>query len=288
MLRSSGSLIGGLLAALVIAFAVMPVQQAFAQEAINMPAATQPSKGRWVLRNQVQYREARSHPETGDHGFREWTIWNNLAYGLTSEISLNLSVPVKHRRFVDGGDSSTHRDWGVGDLTLQGKWRIHQHDFGPIDTSRFSLIAGLEIPTFDSNMSTESVNPIVGGVYTHVQGRHGFNLAGQYKFNTGTGANINLGGGLGKSDAFFYDASYLYRLAPSAYGPDSEGALYGVLELNGVYETNGDNEMFLSPGLMYEARTWTIEMSVQIPVWEDLDRRPASRFNIVAGLRLLF
>jgi hypothetical protein len=179
-------------------------------------------------------------------------------------------------------------DTGIGDLMLQGKWRIHQHDFGPIDTSRFSIIAGLEIPTFDNHFSTEGVNPIIGGVYTHVQGRHGFNIAAQYKFNTGSGTQFNLGGGLGSADALFYDASYLYRLSPAEYTPDTLGAWYALIELNGIYETNGDNEISLTPGIMYEARTWTIEAGVRIPVWQDLDRRPETRFEVIAGLRLLF
>jgi hypothetical protein len=264
------------------------IQRAHSQESINMPAATQPSQGKFVLRNQFRYLEARTHPETGDHGFREVTIWNNLAYGITGELSLNLSVPVKYHRYVHGDHPGTHKHWGIGDLILQAKWRIYQHDFGPIDTSRFSLIAGLEIPTFDSNMSSESLNPIIGGVYTHVQGRHGFNIAGRYKFNTGTGTAFNLGGGSGKADALFYDASYLYRLAPGQYGPDTKGAWYALVELNGIYETNGDNEIALTPGIMYEARTWTVEAGIRIPVWQDLDRRPETRFEAIVGLRLLF
>jgi hypothetical protein len=263
------------------------IAPASAQEPVTSPAATQPSTGRWVLRNQVRYLEARRDPLTGDHGFRELTFWNNLAYGVRRDLSLNLSVPIKRQRYVHGDHAGTHSHWAIDDLLLQAKWRIYQHDFGPIDTSRFSIIAALEIPTF-MDTSTESVNPMIGGVYTHVQGRHGFNVSGQWKFNTGTGAPVNLGGGRGKHDALFYDASYLFRVVPEAYGPDTPGAWYAVLEMNGVYESNGDNELFVTPAVMYEARTWTIEAALRIPVWQDLDRRPKTRFVTYAGLRLLF
>lgn len=260
---------------------------AHAQEPINSPAATQPSVGRWVLRNQFKYMEAGTHPETGESDFRQFTVWNNIAYGITSDLSMNLTVPIYHERFTNSGGSRDHAT-GIGDLTLMAKWRIHQHDFGPIDTSRFSILAGLEIPSFDNHFSTRGVNPIIGGVYTHVQGRHGFNLSGRYKFNTGRGTPANLGGGKGRDDALFYDASYLFRLDPAEYGPDTLGAWYALVEFNGIYETNGDNEIFIGPGIMYEARTWTVEAAVQLPIHRDVDRRPKSQYIVTLGLRLLF
>lgn len=273
----------------VAALSTLPsLQNAAAQEAINSPAATQPSTGRWVFRDQVEYLEARENPRTGDHGFRQFTDNISIAYGIKSDLSINALVPVRYQRMRDGETGDRESDFGIGDINLQLKWRVHQHDFGPIDTSRFSLIGGVQIPTFMRPFSTESVNPSVGGVYTHVQGRHGFNASGIFKFNTGTGTRNNLGGGDGKADALFYDASYLYRLSPAQYTADSTGALYGVVELNGIYETNGDNELFLAPGIMYEAQTWTVEASVKLPVWQELDRRPETRFVAIVGLRLLF
>jgi hypothetical protein len=261
---------------------------AAAQEPINSPAATQPSTGRWVLRNQFQYLEAREDPRTGDRDFREFTGLNLLTYGIQRDLSISALLPVKYRRMRDGATGDRESDFGIGDVTAQLKWRIHQHDFGPIDTSRFSIIAGLQIPTFVRPFSTESVNPMIGGVYTHVQGRHGFNVSGVYKFNTGTGTEHNIGGGNGKADALFYDASYLYRVSPAVYTAETLGAWYGVVEFNGIYETNGDNELFIAPGIVYEARTWTIEASVQLPIWQDLDNRAETRFRAVVGLRLLF
>ncbi|HRP62748.1 MAG TPA: transporter [Phycisphaerales bacterium] len=262
-------------------------ESAHAQEPINSPAATQPSTGRWVVRQQVKYLEARRHPITGDDDFSKVVSWTNIAYGVAHNFSMNLSIPIEHERYRDAS-GARHRDTGLADVTLMGKLRLWQHDFGPIDTSRFSLLAGVEIPTYDHPFSSRGANPIIGGVFTHVHGRHGVNLSGRYKFNTGRGTKFNLGGGRGKADALLYDASYLYRLAPAQYDADTLGAWYGVVELNGIYETNGDNELFIAPGIMYEARTWTIEAAVQIPAWQDLDRRGKTRFIATLGVRLLF
>jgi hypothetical protein len=65
-------------------------------------------------------------------------------------------------------------------------------------------------------------------------------------------------------------------------------SVFGVLELNGIYETNGDNELFLSPGLQYKKKRMTLEATVQIPVWQDLDNRPESDLLVGAGIRLRF
>lgn len=261
---------------------------ASAQEPINSPAATQPSTGRWVVRDQLKYLEAREHPDTDDRGFRQFSNRISIAYGIRNDLAATFSVPLHHRRFRSGDDGQRDNDFGLGDVTAQLKWRLYQNDFGPIDTTRFSLLTSVQIPSFDRPFSSESVNPGIGGVLTHVQGRHGFNVSGVYQLNTGTGTETNLGGGSGKADALSYDASYLFRLDPAQYTPESTGALYGVVEFNGLYETNGDNELFISPGLMYEARTWTIEAAIQVPIWQDIDRRPETRFAAVLGLRLLF
>jgi hypothetical protein len=277
-----------LLSTLLLILVVGASRSAHAQEAVISPAATQPSTEHWVLRHQLRYLEARDHPRTDQRNLRQLTNNFNIAYGIRNDLSANVNVPLIYRQSRDGATNERDRDFGLGDVTAQIKWRIHQHDFGPIDTSRFSLIAGVQVPTFDRPFSTESVNPSVGGVYTHVQGRHGFNLSAIYKFNTGTGSATNLTGGDGKADALRYDGSYLYRLDPATYTSETKGAWYAVVELNGIYETNGDNELFISPGIMYEARTWTIEAAVQVPIWQELDHRAETKFVAIVGVRFLF
>lgn len=262
--------------------------QLVAQEAINSPAATQPSRGVWVVRSQFRFLEAGADPVSGSGPFHQATVWNNLAYGVSGQFSLNLTVPFEYRDYHRAPGGALRRDWGVGDAVIAGKWRIYQNDFGPIDSGRLSLIGGLQVPTGSRPFSTESFNPEAGAVYTHVQGRHGFNLSAVYKFNTGSGTEFNLGGANGRADALCYDASYLFRLVPARYTAESTGAWYAVAELNGVYETNGDNEPLLSPGIMYEAPTWTVELSVQVPVFAEVSKRAKTRYTVVAGFRKLF
>ena len=47
-------------------------------------------------------------------------------------------------------------------------------------------------------------------------------------------------------------------------------------------------ELFLAPGIMYEAQGWALEASVQLPALQDLDHRPDNEFTVTVGVRMLF
>jgi hypothetical protein len=119
-----------------------------------------------------------------------------------------------------------------------------------------------------------------GGVFSLVHDRHGFNASVLWEFYTGDDDD--------DSDSLRYDLSYLFRLSPTEYTENTEGALYAVVELNGNYGTNGDNQLFLSPGIMYEARTFTLDATIMIPVWQDLDYRADVEIAAGAGIRISF
>jgi hypothetical protein len=87
------------------------------------------------------------------------------------------------------------------------------------------------------------------------------------------------------ADVWRTDLAYLYRLFPAEFTLDSTGGLYLVGELNTVYETNADVEMFLSPGIMWETARWVIEASVQLPVWTDIDFRGETEYVFFVGVR---
>jgi hypothetical protein len=271
---------------------------AWAQEAIQTDAATQPSVGSFVLRQQIRFTSLKNDPALHENIQSEWESRTSLSYGITPTLSITASLPLLLRERRVGPETPPEREtttFGVGDIPVMLKYRIFHRDTSPVDTTRFSLMAGAELPSFDRPFSSESVDPIVGAVLTAIRGRHGFNQAVQYKFNTGGAVHSHphdrrygMMPGDGPDDALFYDSAYLFRVDPAVYTAGTHAATYAVLELNGVYETNGDNEILLSPGLLYEARTWAGEISVQFPIVQDVDRRPEVRYSVVAGLRFLF
>ncbi|MEL7240082.1 MAG: hypothetical protein AAGK78_14590, partial [Planctomycetota bacterium] len=149
------------------------------------------------------------------------------------------------------------------------------------------LLAGTSVPVGREPFTSDSFDPMVGGVYTLIYDRHGFNASARYRFNRDDDRTY-VHAGAGDDDAVFLDSAYLWRLAPERYTADTTGSWYAVLESSYVYETSGNNELSLAPGLMYEGRTWAFEASVLLPVWQDIDGRPEPEFGATVGLRYFF
>jgi hypothetical protein len=127
---------------------------------------------------------------------------------------------------------------------------------------------------------------MIGAAATYIAGRHGANASVQYKFNTGHHLHA-IRGGMGHDNAIFYNASWLYRITPAQYKATTRAATYFVLEANGIYETNGDDEILIAPGFMIEAKHTAFEFSIQLPVLQNMEERPETHFTIMLGIRFL-
>ena len=259
---------------------------ALAQEAMYTNAATMPSPGVSVIREQVHYYRYGGNPNTGADHTDQLEFLTSWQLGLDRALSLTLDVPIEFRNTVD--NDTDDRDKGVEDIDLMLKYRIYQDDSGGIDTFRIALMGGVSFASGDDHdFSTGSVNPAIGGVVTKVWGRHGFNQDVIYRFNTGGDFASNMGGD-GPDDALKFDTAYLFRIAPTEYTEHTTGAWYATAEINGLYETGGDTELRFSPGFMYEGREFVFQIMTQFPLWHDLKDRGELDVAIGIGVRLLF
>lgn len=258
-----------------------------AQEATHTPAATQPAEGNWYLRQKVQYVRLGRDPSPADRDIDKIVSTTMLSYGLARDVSLTLDLPVQFESSRSNTSGDLDRSFGVDDIGVTLKWRPLQWDLGPVDSVRVAFIAGVEVPTYDGKFSSQGFDPVVGGVMTAIVGRQGFNQALRYKFTT-DGQAFPTRAGDGDADALFYDTSYLFRLAPEEYTAQTEASTYLTLELSGVYETNGDNEIVLGPGIVYEARTFALEATIGWPIVRHVDERPSTDMVLSLGFRVLF
>lgn len=276
--------IGPFVAAAMVVFAASP---ALAQEAMYTEAATMPSPGTGILRTQVHYYRTGLNPITGETEESTLEVMNGIQYGLLRGLSLTLEVPVEFT-WEDQPSGDTDFDKGVADLDLMLKYRVYMDNPGGVDTTRVALMAGAEIASGDDrDFSSQSVNPYLGGVFTTVVGRHGFNQDLMYQFNTGGTRGRNSGGD-SPPDAFHHATAYVYRIFPDAFTSESVGAYYLTAEFVGLYETNGDYELNFSPGIMYEGRTWGAEAMLLLPVLDELDDRAELDIGLGFGLRFSF
>lgn len=271
--------------AAAVALVLQPVR-ALAQEATNTPAGTQPSVGSFYFREKLQYVRLDDDPSPADREIDKLVATSYLAYGVTRTLSISAEVPVVYEQ--NNPDSGpTNVDAGLNDITLVAKWRPLQLDLGPVDSVRFAVFGGAEVPSGDGDLSSHSVDPIVGGVVTAILGRHGINQALTYKWNT-SDDRFTVRPGDGRDDAVRFDTAYLYRLAPAAYTATTTAATYLTFEANGLYETGGDWEVVAGPGILYEARTFALEATLGLPVLQEVEDRPETRVVLTVGLRILF
>lgn len=265
---------------------VPPAGVAFAQEAINTPAATQPAVGKLYLREKFQYLRMGHDPSPEGREIDRFVASTALTYGLARDLAAGVEIPLEYEA-IEHPDRSMDREFGVGDVSFLLKYRPLQIDLNPLDSVRLAVYGGVEVPSGDGDLSSNSFDPFLGSVFTAILGRHGFNQSVSYKFNTG-GEEFPTRPGDGPDDALRYDTAYLFRLSPETYGPDTDAALYVTCELNGLYETSGDNEILLGPGLLYEARTFALEASVGLPIVQDVEQRAETELMVTLGFRVLF
>ncbi|MFG0330196.1 MAG: hypothetical protein ACF8PN_09890 [Phycisphaerales bacterium] len=259
-----------------------------AQQSFYNPSAAQPSTGTFLFRQTAEYMNFGNDPSSLRREIEQFRFNTQLAYGVTKDLTVMGQVPLYHREVDSPVAGVSSDDFNVGDAHIMLKYRFWQRDTGPIDTMRASVLAGLDIPTGQDPFGNDGWDPMIGAVFTSIQGRHGLNAAGRYWFNTSEGDGAPVGVHDGLEDTLLIDTSYLYRLSPEQYAADTHGAWYAVAELNGSYETNGDRELRFAPGIMYEARDWVFELTAQFPVYDDLDHRPELDYSIGVGLRYLF
>ncbi len=231
-----------------------------AQEGINSDAALQPATGTTIVRQQFRFTSLSDPTDAG----REASVYGastTIVHGVYDRWTLIFNVPLRYRDFE--GPAGDRDDLGVGDLKLMAKGRLYRDDFGTNSTLRFAGLGGVEIPTYDEPFSGESWNPIVGAVGTLAADRHGLSADAIWTFDTDSDSD----------DRLRYDLAYTYRLLPESFGDGVPNTLYGVLELNGLYETGGDHELMLSPGVQFVMPTWTIEATVQLPILQEVEDR---------------
>lgn len=276
--RFAGAIAASTLLALTLSSTAM------AQEAMYTAAATMPSPGVSVFRQQLHFFSYSSSPTEGFDRAERYELKQTLQYGLIKDLSLTIDAPLEfqHVKYSRATEYDSSLNLSEVDLTL--KWRIYQDDPRGIDTTRIALLAGTRLRT-DGRFSAD---PHLGAVYTQVLGRHGFNIEGHAILNTGSDAGVPNFGGKGESHAFMGNLAYVFRISPAEFDSTSQSAWYITSELNTLYETNGDVETRFSPGLMYEGRRWGFEIMAQIPVYSRLDNRARLKLGLGFGWRYIF
>ncbi len=258
-----------------LALAMTLAGTAHAQEAINTNAALQPPPGVLIYRQQFRYTSLEA-----DNGPAEADLYRSMStfiYGMTPKLTLIGTVPIVYRDMDMGAGMGGDEDFGIADIKALAKYQFYSNNFDVGSTFKAGVLGGAQLPTFDETFSSDSVDPIAGAVVTYAQDRHGLNADFTYQLNTG-----------GDDDEVKYNLGYTFRVQPASFAEDDSTALFAVLEINGRYETNGDNETLLSPGVQYVTNNWTIEATFQFPILQDVNNRMQTEYATGLIFRLRF
>ena len=178
---------------------------------INSDVAIQPAEGQLIYRTQLRYRSFDIDDPNVD--VETWLQSNIFVYGWTSRFSTVLGVPLAYRDFESPMSDDT--DSGVGDITLLLRYQLWKK-LGYLESQSWTVLGGLQIPSYDDPFSSRSWDPIVGTVYSWRKNRHGFDADLVYKLNTENDRDFKAG------DVLRYDLGYQFRLWPAEYTSETQ------------------------------------------------------------------
>ncbi|NQZ58886.1 MAG: transporter [Lentisphaeraceae bacterium] len=225
-------------------------------------------------------------------------------YGFSELLTGIINIPYLNKKMRLSGRS--RQVSGFGDVQTLLKYRFFTDDeFGK--THRLAAFIGMEWPTGDDNehdhlgkipaplqLGSGSYDPIGGIVWTKQTFDWEFDADISYKMNN-TANNYEFG------DMLAYNLSYQHRLWPRDL-PD-EGVpsfLYAVLEVNGTYiwkdkdygstnDNSGGHRLIFSPGLQWLNKSWVMEATMRLPLFEDLNGTALELdYGFTLGLRCRF
>jgi hypothetical protein len=160
----------------------------------------------------------------------------------------------------------------------------------PRGFTRVSGQFGLKLPTGRSGFTSDAVDYILTGIFSHVRDPDWLIVDSQFVLTTRNERRMKRG------NVWNYDFAYKRRVSPL------EGAnLFALIEANGevrgrtrfensTVSDSGGHLLFLSPGLEFlPTRQLVLEFSVPIPVVRDLNGvQLKPKLSIIAGVRFLF
>lgn len=247
---------------------------------LNTDVALTPPEGGTIIRVQWRYSELSDDPTPLDRNVRLSLQPVSVVHGVTSDLSVLGTLPIVHRRLSVGATGETLRDTGIADVPLLAKYRFHQRD-EPGRTTRWAAIAGAELPTFDRPFSSESVDPIIGTVWTHQRHDWWIDWDLSYKLNTG--------GGVDRHDQARANTALSHRLLDGQHDELGPWVLYAIGEINASYWTDGSRQIFGSPGLQFITPRWIVEAGVQLPIHQRMKApRLETDFTTIVSLRVQF
>lgn len=264
-----------------------------AAAAINTDMALTPSEGTTIVRTQLRFLRATDDP-SGLGREKDQTVWSTtVVYGVTGKLTLGFNLPLVDVT-LDSDAGRIMDVTGAGDITLMGKYRFWQRDRKG-STDRISALLALEVPSGIDELSSHSVDPAAGVVYTH-QSLDSAGLVREIDADVVFKVNTKARG-TNPGDVARYDVAFARQLWPRR---TADRLLVGVLELNGVLTgrdrtggiddpDSGGHRLYFSPGLELVTKRFIVEVGAKIPLVQNLNGNQLKEdYSLSLGVRFQF
>ncbi|MCG8612544.1 MAG: transporter [Pseudomonadales bacterium] len=256
---------------------------------ITFNTALPVAEGEFVFRQQLRWLGSGDDPSGLDREMEAFAAISVLGYGVNSKLTLFCVQPWtdKSLELTADGSAIERNNQGLGDFTAFSRYTLWQKD-APGRTFRLAGFGGLTAPTGEDDASDRfgRLPPPLqngsgawdgfGGLVATWQTLD-YQLDGQISYRANGEANEIEAG-----DETRLDLSWQQRLWPRELEGGVPGFLYGVLELNWLYQDkhrvdgqrdddSGGDTLWLSPGVQYVTKRWVLEAVVQKPVSQNLN-----------------
>lgn len=257
---------------------------------ITFNTALPVAEGEFIAREQLILNQSGHDPGLLQRDRRAVTAVSVLGYGVIPRLAVFGVLPYHNVELnvTPINQRQSRHGRGFGDLTVIGRYSlVQQHGRG----RNFSIapFLGIKVPTGDDDQrddlgrqppaiqpGTGSWDPLVGVVSTY--STLNYQLDGQLSYQTNNAAN-----GFERGNVARADVSLQKRLWPRSLGSGAPAFIYGVFEVNLMYQQrnriqgspdpdSGGTRLFLTPGIQYVTQRWIGEAAVQIPVRQNLNR----------------
>ncbi len=254
---------------------------------ITFNSALPVAEGEFVARVQYKYFQTEKESEAPNRKIEVKAAVGVLGYGINADLTLFAILPYLDKTLdINGIQRNTK---GFGDTSFFARYTVFKNNM-PGKNFRIAPFAGINVASGSDGEKDEfgdappglqpgsgSTDFFGGAVLTYQT--LDWQIDSQVRIDL-----FNEGNNLEKGNKYALAGSFQYRIWPQVLESGIPGFLYLVLEselshqqkdqLSGANnQDSGGTRWNISPGIQYVTRRWVAEVSVQLPVYENLNGR---------------
>ncbi len=270
---------------------------------ITFNTALPVAEGEFVARIQYKYFQTEKESETPNRKTEVEAALGVIGYGINADLTLFAVLPFLNKTLAIDGIQRNAR--GFGDTSLFVRYTVFKNNM-PGRNFRIAPFTGINFASGDDSEKDQ-----YGKIPTGLQPGSGSSdffggavLTYQtldWQIDSQIRADFfNEGNDLEKGNRYALAGSIQYRVWPQVLEAGTPGFLYLVLESEISYQKkdrsggvanqdSGGTRWNISPGIQYVTRRWVAEISIQLPVYEDLNGNTLEAdYGVSGGFRWNF